>query len=48
MNTLNKGDIYLNEEELLLNDLSILDIVFIRETNETKSDHSVGLQIRLV
>ena len=31
MNTLNKGDIYLSEEELLLNDLSILDIAFIRE-----------------
>ena len=38
---LNKGDIYLSEEELLLNDIRILDIVFIRrkrkEKNETKS-----------
>ena len=41
VSALNKGDIYLSEEELLLNDIRILDIVFIRrkrkEKNETKS-----------
>ena len=37
---LNKRDIYLSEEELLLNDIRILDIVFIRrkrKKNEIKS-----------
>ena len=39
VDALNKGDIYLTEDELLLNDLSLLDIVFIkRKTNETKYD----------
>ena len=39
IDALNKGDIYLSEEELLFNDLSLLDIAFIRrKTNETKSN----------
>ena len=39
VDALNKGDIYLSEEELLLDDLSLLDIAFIRrKTNETKYD----------
>ena len=39
VDALNKGDIYLSEDKLLLNDLSLLDIVFIkRKTNETKYD----------
>ena len=39
VDALNKGDIYLSVEKLLLNDLRLLDIVFIRgKTNETKSD----------
>ena len=39
IDALNKGDIYLSEEELLFNDLGLLYIVFIRrKTNETKYD----------
>ena len=39
VDALNQGDIYLSEEELLLNDLRLLYIIFIRrKRNETKSD----------
>ena len=39
VDALNKADIYLSVEKLLLNDLRLLDIVFIRgKTNETKTD----------
>ena len=46
---LNKGDIYLSEEELLLNDIRILDIVFIRRKKKMKPNlvfrHKINLSI---
>ena len=44
---LNKGDIYLSEEELLLNDIRILDIVFIRRKRKKKMKPNLVLRDKI-
>ena len=44
---LNKGDIYLSEEELLLNDIRILDIVFIRRKRKKKKKPNLVLRDKI-
>ena len=41
---LNKGDIYLSEEELLLNDIRIFDFVFIRRKRKKKKKPNLVLR----